>query len=602
MKFNKISQIFADQKGFTLLELLLSVLILAIIITAFAPIITFTAQNFEYNRAKMTAVKLANKKMEEIRSLSFGDIGTIGGNPAGAIPPLEEVKVGRHTFLIETYVNWIEEGGCLSGQNADWDYKQVRITVTCPGFFYQGKQTVREELSSLFARDSEQPAMTGANLRVCVFRAWGAGLNPNTGEFDQNSLKPVSGVKVTANSIHVHTTLKGSALFLGLNPGNYTVNIDPSARGFIIFPGSYPKNDISVTNGNTVQLFGFVEEPCSLKVFLKTLNEAPVHLSLSSGQKAKLALLQPYGDQLVHEFTSTSSNGEIPNHPFFDLWPVGAGFAGLYSFDKDLLHIPGYVSSGLNGEHGAFDKDINQAWHGDFLAPGTRKNLIIYLIKIPDADNAPGADPSWTNGNSPQIKHNNNLLSDRGIAFETVIIDPEAEPPMTMHILKPCNFRTEHNSDELVLSTGSPQYTASELYFTNKKLTISAQSELKLKSNLLVFNSEVILEKHKKPSKDGKLTLNVITGNVPYDNTYVSIYDQNGTPVIKKAADGSEIEDYKGNKGISGRKYGEVYFSNDVKDNRGNILIKKGAYYFPDGFELPGDANKSPAEGGLLRK
>lgn len=594
-----------NKKGLTLLEVLLAVLILGIIVVSLAPLLVFSSHSAEYNRAKTEATNLANKKMEEIRALSFNEIGTLGGNPAGNIPQEETVKIGRYTFKIETFINWIEEGGCLSGNNADWDYKQARIRVTCPGFFYQGKQTVNVELSSLFSRDAEQPALTGANLRVCVFRAWGAGLNPNTGEFDVNFVKPVSGVKVTAkkdgSTAQVYTTSKGSALFLAMPAGNYEVDVDPSLRGMIIFPASYPQENIEITNNNTRQLFAWVEEPCSLRIFLKDLQENPIILNL--GSDAVLQLIHPYpaGFKQDHKFKTSAPDGEILNHPFKNLWPVGTGFAGRYNFSTENQDIPGYVLSGKNGENGAWDQDKNQPWEGDFTAPGTFKKLSIYLIKLPEPYNPIFSPSAWTNGNSTQIKQNNYQLADWGIAFTELTIDPEANPPLKMYILKPAIFKTEHNSNELTLSSGSPQYTAAELLFSNKKLTISNHAELRLKSNIISFLGSIELQKQGQ-SPPGKLTFNVITSPIPYQNTYVSITDENGKLAIIEAYNGSEIRDCKGNPGIAGIKYGEVYFYHDVKDSQENIILKKGAYYFPDGFTLPDDAGKLPSQGGPLQR
>lgn len=597
-----------NEKGFTLLEALLSILILGLIVASLAPVLVFSAQSSEYSRAKTAAINLANKKLEEIRALPFNEIGTQGGNPAGNIPLTETVTMGKYTFKVETFINWIEEGGCLSGTNADWDYKQIRISVTAlRGFFNQNKQPLKIEISSLIARDAEQPALTGANLRVCVFRAWGAGLNPNTGEFDTNFIKPVSSIKVLAskggNTTQVYTTSKGSALFLGMPAGTYQVDVDPSLVGMIVFPGSYPQNNITITDNSTRQLFAWVEEPCRLQLFLKDIDENPVSLNLPSAEKARLTLIHPYpqGHSQTWEFTSSSATGELLGHPFKNLWPVGEGFAGKYSWDRAEIKIPGYVLSGRNGENGAYDQDRDKPWEGDFSLPGTSKNLIIYLIKLFIPENPITSSPDWTNGNSTQINQNNEQLTDKGIAFIEVITNPEANPPEKMYLIKPAVFRTEHYSNELILSSGSPQYTAAEFLFNNKKLTISNNAELRLKSNIVTFFSELELTQQGQAAS-GKLTFNVITGNIPYNGSNVSITDPAGNLLIREAPDGSSIHDYRGYTGIPGQKYVEVYFYEDVKNSSGNIILEKGSYYLPDGFTLPDDAAKDPSAGGPLRR
>lgn len=605
---------FGNCQGFTLLEVLLSVLILGIIVASLAPILVFSSHSSEYNRAKALATNLANKKMEEIRALPFNEIGTAGGNPAGSIPQEETVKIGRYTFKVETFINWIEEGGCLSGNNADWDYKQVRIRVTCPGFFYQGKQSVNVELSSLFSRDAEQPALTGANLRVCVFRAWGAGLNPNTGQFDVNFIKPVSGVKVTAkngSTAQVYTTGKGSALFLGMTAGNYEVNVDPTMRGMIIFPGSFPQKDIEITNNNTRQLFAWVEEPCRLRIFLQDIAGHPVVFTPGSGT-GNIRLCYPYPEKPAEPeknylFTSSLSTGEVLNHPFQSLWPVGEGFAGRYRFkwEDDPYNpdndpgISGYVPAGKNGEYGAWDEMRGRSWEGDFTAPGTEKRLVIFLIPIPEiAAPLSAASLSWLQGNS--INSFPLSLTNKGIAFVEVVIDPQAEPPLTMYVLKPCIFRGSSANIPIELSSGTPGYTASAFVFDHKEIVINPGAQLKLKGNTTVFYGTLKLEKQATDS--GKIVFNIIESNIPYNGKPVSIRDENGQLVIEEALDGMEIRDYLGNPGKAGVKYGEAYFYKDVRDDSGNIILNKGAYYLPDGFTLPDDAAKRPSEGGPLRR
>ncbi|SHG66440.1 prepilin-type N-terminal cleavage/methylation domain-containing protein [Thermosyntropha lipolytica DSM 11003] len=588
-----------NEKGFTLLEVLLAILILGLIVASLAPVLVFSAQSSEYSRAKIAALNLANKKMEEIRALPFNEIGTEGGNPAGNIPFAETVTVGKYTFKVETFINWIEEGGCLSGNNADWDYKQVRIRVTAlRGFFQQNKQPLKVEISSLIARDAEQPALTGANLRVCVFRIWGAGFNPDTGEFDVNFIKPVSSVKVLASqggsTTQVYTTSKGSALFLGMPAGTYQVDVDPSLVGMIVFPGSYPQNNITITDNSTRQLFAWVEIPCRLQLFFKDIYENPLSLNLT--EKARLTLIHPHpaGYRQSWEFTSSSASGELLGHPFKDLWPVGEGFTGKYSWDRAEIKIPGYVLSGRNGENGAYDQDRNEPWGGEFSRPGTVKRLTFYLVKLFFPEN-PVLPAGWTEDN--EIREN---PDNKGIAFIEVIIDPEADPPSKMYLIQPAVFRT-NNGDELILSSGSPQYTAAEFLFNNQKLTISSNAELKLKGNIITFLSAIELRKEGQDAS-GKITFNAITGNIHYNGSYVSITDPSGNLLIKEAPDGSAVQDYRGYTGIPGQKYVEVYFYEDVKDSSGKIILEKGAYYLPDGFTLPDDAGKEPSAGGPLRR
>lgn len=95
--------------GMTLIEIIMAIAIIGIIASTLLPAIVFTTQGNQHNRIALVAQNLANERMEEIRGLSFQDIGTIGGNPNGTIPQNFNKIVGGRTYNINTTINWIDQ-------------------------------------------------------------------------------------------------------------------------------------------------------------------------------------------------------------------------------------------------------------------------------------------------------------------------------------------------------------------------------------------------------------------------------------------------------------------------------------------------------------
>jgi hypothetical protein len=86
---------------------------------------------------RSSAAAVLNQQIEAIRNLSYDNVGTLGGIPAGTIPQQKTVPFGDYTFTVSTIVRNIDDpyDGLLGGSPGDTapaDYKLVEITATCP--------------------------------------------------------------------------------------------------------------------------------------------------------------------------------------------------------------------------------------------------------------------------------------------------------------------------------------------------------------------------------------------------------------------------------------------------------------------------------------
>ena len=87
-------------------------------------------------QARVNAVALANEQLEIVRNLPYSDVGTIGGIPAGVIPPVQTLVRGGMTFIATTTVRNIDLpfDGTIAGTPNDLspaDNKLVEIDLMC---------------------------------------------------------------------------------------------------------------------------------------------------------------------------------------------------------------------------------------------------------------------------------------------------------------------------------------------------------------------------------------------------------------------------------------------------------------------------------------
>jgi len=359
-----------NQSGFTLVEVIISIFILSIIITAASTAFVYATRVAKDNKCSMTSINLANEALEYIRSLQFSDVGTVGGDPVGILQQNRIENVGGINYKVNTEIIWEEEGEWDSLGNVEWDYKSVRITVVPQNM--EGNQSLTKVIETYVTRDSTQPPITGGNIRIRLIRGW------NTAPL---TTIPVSNAKITLSvgpsaPRQVQTSSKGAARFIDLSPGNYTVNIDPSNLGMILLPGTAIWS-ISIANYITKPNQFKAEYPCHLRIKLKDNDGNPI--SLNSGTSGKISVQVPYGTNINKDFTSSevNSQGNLPQDFITGLWPVGDGYSGEYSIPN--VSIPGYLYFGSYEISGASEV----FWNGKFLGPGTYKDITCYFRAFP---------------------------------------------------------------------------------------------------------------------------------------------------------------------------------------------------------------------------
>ncbi len=159
------------QRGFTLIEIIIVSAVLLLFFGGIMLAIQYSLQLITVSRVNISALSLANDRMELVRSLPYNTIGVVAGFPAGPIPQVQTVEFNGFTFTVTTAVQYIDDPadglGAADSNSITTDYKQIEVTVawTVRGL---SDQVV---LKSYATPRSIETNVGGGTIRVNVFDA-----------------------------------------------------------------------------------------------------------------------------------------------------------------------------------------------------------------------------------------------------------------------------------------------------------------------------------------------------------------------------------------------------------------------------------------------
>jgi len=111
-----------DQKGMTLVEILVAFFVLAMVTLVMVQGVTMANKAMMVNKSKTKALALVDNEIEQTRLRSYSEIGISGGNPDGSMEPQSTIEVDGEEFVITRSVEWVE---------GEYSYKQVEISAQC---------------------------------------------------------------------------------------------------------------------------------------------------------------------------------------------------------------------------------------------------------------------------------------------------------------------------------------------------------------------------------------------------------------------------------------------------------------------------------------
>ncbi len=203
-----------NQSGLSLVEVLVSVMIIALLTLGVYSLLLLSLKITADNKFYLGAMEIANQKMEQIRNLSYADVGTVSGSPSGAIPDSETInREGEYT--ISTFIKYEDDeyDGTLDLDTDDIhdDYKIATVKVSWQGKYGEKNVTIFSKIIP----NTEETSTGNGLLKIIVVDANG---NP-----------------VEDADIHIeNTTHSISATSTSYSNGEFKYSVPPDFEGYEI--------------------------------------------------------------------------------------------------------------------------------------------------------------------------------------------------------------------------------------------------------------------------------------------------------------------------------------------------------------------------------
>jgi hypothetical protein len=264
----------ATKKGFSLVESLVFLFIFMLISVVFLQVYVVGTRTILDVKNRLGATELANQKMEIIRSIEYGDIGTkikIGntwlyGVPAGDLLQEEDISVNTHKYHVSTVVQYVDDSldGEVSGTPQDTiptDYKRVRVEVS-----WGNAATERVVLFGNFSPPGTEVATTGGVLLINVLKADGTGLSGATVHVANTALG------VNTNAV---TNSAGQVILPGMPAAAQSYVVTVSKNGYF-GATTYPPYPTSSYNPTNVHATVVLNKLNQLSIIMDSLVAIPI--------------------------------------------------------------------------------------------------------------------------------------------------------------------------------------------------------------------------------------------------------------------------------------------------------------------------------------
>lgn len=190
----------APSRGFGLIDVLVGTALMLVVFLALFGILRASLLIASLAHAKAGATTIAQVQMEYLRSLSYDNLGTVGGIPAGTIAQDATTTENGIDYAVHTFVSYIDDPadgtGASDTNGITTDYKRARVAVS----YTIGGQTRSVILVTNFAPPGLESTNGGGTLAIDVVNAAGAPVNDATVHITNAATAPTIDVTTFTNN------------------------------------------------------------------------------------------------------------------------------------------------------------------------------------------------------------------------------------------------------------------------------------------------------------------------------------------------------------------------------------------------------------------
>lgn len=312
--------------GFSLVELIIVAALSVVVFLALFSSVKYILQVISLSQSKLSALSVANERMEYFRSLPYDEVGVVAGYPTGTVPQTSTTSLNGITFYERVRVDYVDDpaDGLLTADDNGiiLDYKQIRLEYE----WRINEATSSLQLVSNIVPRSIETTAGGGTVRINVLD-------------DQAVLLPDASVRLISSSSTFNydvtntTDANGAALFNVPADSGYQVEVTANISGKqysidktyeatttlpnpAVAPFAVLESDISTLTFQIgelsdldIQAFTSVTEASVVETF-SDLSGAPVNTNVAAN-----GVLQLFDTAGVYETTGSAYLSEITPGP-----------------------------------------------------------------------------------------------------------------------------------------------------------------------------------------------------------------------------------------------------------------------------------------------